>query len=38
MVAAVDEHLPGFVESFDDEAAWGPAKEAVAEPAAAVST
>jgi hypothetical protein len=31
VVAAVDEHLPEFEESVDDESSWGLAKEVVAE-------
>jgi hypothetical protein len=34
VVAAVDEFLPAFNEAFDDEAAWGPAKQVAAELAA----
>lgn len=31
VVAAVDEHVAEFTNAFDDESAWGPAKEVVAE-------
>ena len=31
MVAAVDQHLSDFAESFDNAAAWGPAKAIAAE-------
>jgi hypothetical protein len=34
VVEAVDAHLPGFAEAFDDSSAWGPSKQIVAELAA----
>lgn len=30
VVEAVDTHLPGFLDTFDDRTAWGPAKEIAA--------
>ncbi|MEU2835240.1 hypothetical protein ABZ667_42755, partial [Streptomyces lavendulae] len=30
VIEAVDIHLPGFLEAFDDHAAWGPAKQIAA--------